>query len=275
MNYIFFGTSTFSAIILEKLIKNNFPPKVVICNPDKPVGRKKIITPPPTKVLAEKAGIFVWQPQDLKIEDWQEINKFKNNVDFCVVAAYSKIIPQSILETMPNRFIGVHPSLLPKYRGPAPIQSVILNNEKETGVSLFLMDDKIDHGPILEIQKQEITESETYESLHDKLANLGANLLVKTLPKFLKGDFSFYPQNEKEATYTRKFTINDAYVDLEKDDPYLIERKIRALNPEPGVWTFKKIGDSLKRMKILQAELKEGRLILKKIQFEGKKPQFL
>jgi methionyl-tRNA formyltransferase len=274
MKYIFFGSPAFAAIILEKLVKSNFLPTAVVCNPDKPVGRKKIITPPPTKILAEKMGIFVWQPFDLKIEDWEKFNKFKN-IDFCIVAAYSKIIPNSILETMPNKFIGVHPSLLPKYRGTTPVQSVILNSEKETGVTLFLIDDKIDHGPILESRKQKIAADETYESLHNKLANLAADLLIETIPKFIENKYNLYPQNDKEATYTKKFTTADAYVDLEKDDPCLIERKIRALNPEPGVWTFQKKGKELKRMKILQAELKEGKLILKKIQFEGKKPQFI
>lgn len=269
MSYVFFGTPEFAAVILEKLIKADLKPAAVVCNPDKPVGRKKIITPPPTKVTAEKYGVPVWQPVTLKIENWRlEIDKL-GGIDFCVVAAYSKIIPEAILDTMPAKFVGVHPSLLPKYRGATPIQSVILNGEKETGVTLFLMDEQIDHGPILAQRKLEFSISNfQFSNLHDKLAELAGDLLIEFLPKFSKGEYTLRPQNDKEATYAKKITTDDAYVDLEKDNPVLIERKVRALNPEPGVWTFQ----DNKRMKILEAELINGKLKLKKVQFEGKRP---
>lgn len=271
MDFVFFGTPKFAAIILEKLIKAGFSPALVICNPDKPVGRKKIITSPPTKILAEKHGIKVRQPEKL------EINGIK--ADFAVVAAYAKIIPKEILDFFPKGVIGVHPSLLPRYRGPSPIQSAILAGEKETGVTLYLLDEKVDHGPILARDKLQILNSDNYESLSLKLAELGGKLLAETLPKFLNGEIKPQPQNEAEATYTKKITTENAFVKPEElrlaqetggvsaQDIYL---KVKALNPEPGVWTVQ----NNKRVKILEADLDvEGKLKFKKIQIEGKKPK--
>jgi methionyl-tRNA formyltransferase len=199
--------------------------------------------------------------------------------DFFIVAAYSKILPKEILAIPQLGTIGVHPSLLPKYRGPTPIQSAILNGEKETGVTLFLADQKIDHGPIVAQEKIEIFNS-NYAHLERELGELGGDLLVRTLIPFLEGKIKPVPQNEAEATYTKKFKIEDGYVDLEKDDPILIERKVRALNPEPGVWTIAKKDNPLhvtegKRVKILDMELRNGLPFYKQIQIEGKKPQNL
>lgn len=269
MNYVFFGTPEFAAIILKKLIESDMRPTAVICNPDRPVGRKKIITPPPTKILAQKYGIKVWQPDKLSA-----VGKLKPEIektDFAVVAAYSKILPKEIIALPRHGTIGVHPSLLPKYRGPTPIQSAILAGEKETGVTLFLIDEKIDHGKIIAQEKYLIQKNDNYSKLEKKLAEIGANLLIKNLQNFLDGKIMLRIQNENEASYTKKFTANDAYVNLEKDDPRIIMRKIRALNPEPGVYTFQ----NKKRVKLLDAELKGEILKPTKIQVEGKKPLVL
>jgi len=275
MKYLFFGTPEFAAIILEKLINAGFIPSAVVCNPDKPTGRKKIITPPLTKLLAIKYNIPVLQPEVLSIFNFQ----FSiSNFDFFIVASYAKILPKEILEIPRFGTIGVHPSFLPKYRGPSPIQAAILNEEQETGVTLFLLDEKVDHGPVLENRKQKIENSDNYKTLHNKLAELGGDLLIETIPKFLREEIKSQPQDESQATYTKKFSAEDGFVgfkDLEKaqkDGGQIaieVERKIRALNPEPGVWTIK----DGKRMKILEAELMPDKTLkLKKIQFEGKKP---
>jgi len=275
MKYLFFGTPEFAAIILEKLINAGFIPSAVVCNPDKPTGRKKIITPPLTKLLAIKYNIPVLQPEVLSIFNFQ----FSiSNFDFFIVASYAKILPKEILEIPRFGTIGVHPSLLPKYRGPSPIQAAILNEEQETGVTLFLLDEKVDHGPVLENRKQKIENSDNYKTLYNKLAELGGDLLIETIPKFLREEIKSQPQDESQATYTKKFSAEDGFVgfkDLEKaqkDGGQIaieVERKIRALNPEPGVWTIK----DGKRMKILEAELMPDKTLkLKKIQFEGKKP---
>jgi len=271
MKYAFFGTPEFAAIILEKLIKAGMPPVLVVCNPDRPMGRKKIITPPPvkTRIMNQELGIRdkikIIQPEKLEIRNWElEIEKL-GGIDFAIVAAYAKIIPKNIIDTLPAKFLGVHPSLLPKYRGATPIQSAILNGEKKTGVTLFLIDEKVDHGQILVNKESRIMNNESSESLHDRLAELGADLLIETLPKFVNGEIKPQTQNEAEATYTKKFETEDAFVDLEKDDPDVVMRKINALNPEPGVYTIR----DGKRVKILAAELKDGKLKLTRIQEAG------
>jgi len=255
MKFIFFGTPEFAAIILEKLITAGFLPAAVVCNPDRPVGRKKIITPPPTKLVAQKYNIELLQPVSLEIENWKlEIKKIKNGIfDFFIVAAYGKILPPEIFKMPRLGTIGVHPSLLPKYRGASPIQSVIINGEEKTGTTLFLLDEKVDHGPILAKQELEFPISNfQFSNLQQRLAELSGDLLVATLPKFLKGEITPLTQDESQVTYTKKFTTEDGYVDLEKDNPVMIERKIRALNPEPGVWTLSPSKNVSKRIKILE-----------------------
>lgn len=270
LNYVFFGTPDFAATILEKLIKAGFAPAALVCNPDRPVGRKKIITPPPTKVVADKYGISVFQPESLKNFQFGE-----RRFDFGVVASYAKIIPKNIIGTFRLGIIGVHPSLLPRHRGASPIQSAILTGDEITGVTLYLLDEKTDHGAILAGRELTITNDDNYDTLSRKLAELGAELAAETIPDYLGGKIKPQVQNEEYATYTGKFETEDGHVNLEKDNPIAIERKVRALNPEPGVWTMKEG----KRMKILEAELNPatagGKLRLKRIQFEGKKPQTL
>ena len=279
MKYVFFGTPEFADIILNKLIDSGFPPALVVSNPDRPVGRKKIITPPPTKITAQKHGIKTWQPEKLTADSCEP--EF-NGAGFAVVAAYTKILPMEVLKLFPMGVIGVHPSLLPKYRGSSPIQATILDGDKKTGVTLFLLDKKVDHGPILAQRELEFSISNfQFPNLLQKLAELGGELLSKTLPKFLNGKIQPQPQNELYATYTRKLAGENAFVE-EKDlkealagnDPEMalaIERKIRALNPEPGVWTR----ENGKRLKLLEAEVKENRLVLRVTQLEGEKPRRL
>ncbi|MEX2436632.1 MAG: methionyl-tRNA formyltransferase, partial [Candidatus Paceibacterota bacterium] len=175
IKYAFLGNPRFAEIILEKLIKSGFPPEIVICNPDKPVGRKKVVTPPETKVIAEKYDIKIYQPEKLTLENWQENI---GEVDVCVLAAYGKIIPDKIIQSIDKGIIGVHPSLLPKFRGPTPIQSVILEGENKTGITLYLMDEEVDHGPV--IAKRELSavmNKINYEDLEEKLAELSADLI--------------------------------------------------------------------------------------------------
>ncbi len=282
MKYIFFGTPEFAAIILKKLIDAGFLPAAVVCNPDRPLGRKKIITPPPVKKLISglpsDLSIEILQPENIK-EIKQKLSSI--NADVFVVAAYAKILPKEIIELPRLGTIGIHPSLLPKYRGTTPIQSVILNGEQETGTTLFLIDELVDHGPILAASRLPIDENDAYETLLKKLAGLSGDLIVKNLPEYVGGGVIPKPQNETEATYTKKIKTEDAYVDPEMlrqaqdgtspENAKTILRKVLALNPEPGTWTML----NGKRTKILEAEVVEGKLKLKKIQIEGKKPTTL
>ena len=283
MRYAFFGTPEFAAIVLEKLISAGFPPSLLVCNPDRPVGRKKIITPPPAKqsILEQdesiREGIEILQPE--KVREIEATLR-NSNFDFFVIAAYGKIIPKDILEIPSFGTIGVHPSLLPLHRGSSPIQSTILNGDKETGVTLYMVDALVDHGPILEERKLESydIDSVTYPALHDALAKLGAEMLIHLIPKIGKERVTLSPQDEIKATFTKKFVTEDGFIDeadLEeamngnKEKAVVIDRKIRALNPEPGVYTVRK-GE---RTKLLEAELRGDTLVLKVIQIAGKTPQ--
>ncbi|MEW6617617.1 MAG: methionyl-tRNA formyltransferase [Patescibacteria group bacterium] len=277
MNYkfAFFGTPRFAEIVLEELIAQGLIPSVVICNPDRPVGRKKIITPPPTKLLAQKHNIAVSQPEKLEAETWKaEVGE----IDFTVVAAYGKIIPKEILNTPKFSTLGIHPSLLPKHRGASPIQTAILDGDEETGVSLFLVDEKVDHGKIIAEDATIILANDTYLSLEKRLAKLGADLLITTLPEYIGGKIIPKEQDEGEATFTKKFETQNGFIAsdvldaaLQGEKAFWIHKKICALNPEPGVWTIK----NEKRMKLLESELRGEKLVLKKIQIEGKTPQIL
>lgn len=271
MRYAFFGTPEFAAIILEKLAKDGMAPAVLICNPDKPMGRKKIVTPPPAKQVALKHGIEVMQPENLRSWIMEHGTKLKG-CEFAVVAAYAKIIPQRVLDLFPKGVIGVHPSLLPKYRGASPIQSVILSGESSTGITLYLLDKEVDHGPIIASEALLIDEHDNYSSLLKKLAQLGGELLLKKLPEWYSGKVAAKEQNHKLTTFTAKFTTQDGLVDINKDKPLLIYRKIRALNPEPGVHAFiLKDGKNI-RVKLLDASYSAERLQITEIQVEGRRP---
>lgn len=264
--FAFLGSPEFAKTVLEILIKAEMPPRVVICNPNRPVGRKKIITPPPTKVLAEKHGIKVWQPEKLTLDEWK---REVGEIDFAIVAAYAKIIKKEVLDTARLGFVGVHPSMLPKYRGATPIQSVLLNGEKETGVTLYFVDEFVDHGSVIAQEKCPVSDNETYLSLEKKLADIGGKLLTEVLPELAEGYVKAEAQDETMATFTKKFKTEDALVDLGKDNPLSVLRKIRALNPEPGVYTFQ----NGKRVKLLEAEWENEKLKITKIQIEGEKPK--
>lgn len=277
MKYVFFGTPAFAAGVLGQLIAADISPSAIVCNPDRPIGRKHIVTPPPTKLLAQRYGIPVLQPEKLS-EIQAQLESVK--AEFFVVAAYAKIIPKEIIDIAERGAIGVHPSLLPKYRGSSPIQAAILEGERQTGVTLYLLDEKMDHGSILAAEKLDV-ENRSYRELEAALADVGGKLLAATLPRFLAKEIVPHRQNETEATYTKKFKTDDGYID-EKDlreavenrdveKANIIERKVRALNPEPGVWTLQ----NGTRTKILEAVLVNGRLKLIKIQREGKNPVLL
>ncbi|MCL5017225.1 MAG: methionyl-tRNA formyltransferase [Patescibacteria group bacterium] len=298
MKYVFFGTPQFAAIVLEKLIEAGLVPEAVVCNPDEPTGRKKVLTAPPVKLLALKNNIKIYQP--IKLSEIK--TKLAGiNADVFIVAAYNKIISEEIINIPKLKTIGVHPSLLPKYRGPSPIQTAILNGDKKTGVDLFLIDKEIDHGPVLAGTECDITEKDNYISLEKKLAELGAKLLIEDLPKYLSGKIKGIEQDHDKATFTKKFSTEDGFVELppsviarpskavaiptkeiasshtpRNDEVEKIFNKIRALNPDPGVFTFIKTirrpAGGEKRVKLLDAELKDGKLELVRVQPEGKKP---
>lgn len=264
LKIIFIGTPEFGAIILEKLIKSGHKPFLVITETDKPAGRKQTITLSAVKILAEKYNIPVAQPK--KIADF--VSDIKNlKPDLGIIAAYGQILPKEILAIPQYGFLNVHPSLLPRYRGPSPIQYTILNGDEKTGVTIIRISEKMDAGPILAQKEIEISQKETFASLHDKLAKLGAELLIEALSKLSVGKLPPMPQDEIKATYTKILKKDDGKIDWQKPDKE-IDRQVRALNPWPGTFTIY----NGKRLKILKADELGGKLTILQVQLEGKKP---
>ena len=187
--------------------------------------------------------------------------------DLGIVVAYSKIIPKEILDIFPKGVLNIHPSLLPAYRGPSPVQTAILNGEKETGVTIMQIDEEVDHGPILAQAKYQIPpDAYTPQVTHD-LFELGTELLTQTIPDLLEGKVDLRQQDHSQATFTKKFTWQDGRIDWTQPAEK-IYHQIRALNPEPGTWTM----FNNKVLKILKAVLNKGwTLILEEVQLEGKK----
>jgi len=199
---------------------------------------------------------------------FQLVDPESKDLDLIVVACYGKILPKEMLTIPKYGALNVHPSLLPKYRGPAPIPAAILNGEEETGVTIILMDEQVDHGPILASTKFEIRNSKpTTPELSKILWELGGDLLVEIIPKWIAGEIIPQEQNHAKATYTKKLTREDGRIDWSRPAEY-IERQVRAFTPWPGAFTFWKG----KRVKILAAHIEQGKLMIDEIQLEGKKP---
>ncbi len=268
MKYVFFGSPKFAATILKALIITKMPPALIVCNPDRPVGRKKLLTAPETKLAAQEYAIPFWQPEKLTAD----AAELSGAWDFFVVAAYAKIISREILSKPKLGTLGVHPSLLPKYRGATPLQSALLAGEAISGTTIFLLDEKVDHGPILTQEKVSLVNDENYETLGDKLAKLSGKLLTKIMPEYVAGRIKPREQNHAEATFTKKFTTEDGFVDLAKDEAVMINRKMRALNPDPGVYTFINKNGRRMRLKLLTSRLlPDGTIEILSAQLEGKK----
>lgn len=286
---IFFGTPEFACSILKKLSETEFKPLAVVTAPDKPVGRKGILTPPAVKILAQELQIPVIQADSLrKPEMRQKISSLAP--DLFIIAAYGLILPLEMLKIPKFCSLNVHPSLLPKYRGASPIQSAILNADRKTGVTLMLMDEKMDHGPIVAREKIRINK-ETAPVLSQKLAQKGADLLIKILPKWLEGKIKTRSQKHEKAGFTRQIKKEDGRINWANPAEH-IERMFRAYQPWPGIYTF----FNEKILKILEIEIlkikhkyapgkvfltpnKElsvacgkNALVLKQVQLEGKNP---
>jgi len=276
---VFFGTPDFVIPILDSILQVTRLDLVsVVTNPDRPVGRKQILTPTPVKKWAVKHNIPVLTPEIVDDNFKFHISNFK--FDLGVLAAYGKILPSWLIDLFPQGILVIHPSLLPKYRGASPVQAAILNGDKETGVSIIKMDEKMDHGPIIHQFKIPINPDETTASLLEKSFNQTA----KILPEIIKRSYSFYPdrglksnkQDDKQATYTKLIKKEDGFIPwktlekAKKADGIEIERFIRAMTPWPGVWTINP--QTQKRLKILKARLENEKLIVDEVQWEGRKP---
>lgn len=235
---IYFGTPELAATILEKIIDaNQYEITAVISQPDQPVGRKQILTASPVSLLANQHQIPVLKPTKL---DQSFINEHQDQLsaDLYIVAAYGKIIPQTMLDFPTHGAINVHGSLLPKYRGASPIQSAILNGDQVTGVTIMQMDAQMDHGNILTTRQITIDTTETSQSLSIKMANTGADLLLETIPDYLAGQITPQPQDDSQATFCKLISKQDGYFEIDNPPaPAVFDRMIRAYYPWPNVWT--------------------------------------
>lgn len=227
---VFMGTPDFAVPSLKKLVQAGYAVTLVVTQEDKPVGRKQVLTPPDVKKAAEELGIPVFQPKSLKDVEAQERIR-KENPDCIIVAAYGKILPKDILEIPSYGCINIHGSLLPKYRGAAPIQWAVLNGDAETGITIMQMDEGLDTGDILAVSKVSIPQEITSGQLFDQLAEEGANLLIKTLPDILNKAIT--PQKQEgESSYAAMLSKKDSPLDFSKSVKE-VHNKIRGLNPWP------------------------------------------
>ncbi len=232
MNIVFMGTPDFAVPCLEKLIKSeNCNVLAVFTQPDKKVGRKQLLTPPPVKVLAVQHNIPVYQPVTLKNEDAFETIR-KLNPDLLVVVAYGKILPKPILDYPKFGCINVHASLLPKYRGAAPIQWAVLNGDKKTGVCVQQMDIGIDTGDILFTEETDIGINETSEELFERLSVIGADALIKTIDLIIKGQTNPVPQPDGDFGYASMIDKSMSNIDWSKS-AFEVHNQIRGLQSWP------------------------------------------
>lgn len=278
---LFFGTSSIAVPALHALVKDErFDVVGVVTQPDRPVGRKGEMQSPPVKLAAEALHVPVFQFESVKSEE-AYLSLSVTGFQAAVVVSFGQIIPQTVLDLSPNKFINIHASILPKYRGSCPINMAIANGDTETGVSLMVLDAKMDHGPIISIETTPITKNDDAMSLGERVAEIGANLLIRDLQDYLKGVIPAKEQDHEQATVVSMLKREDGYLDPKTMTAEEMERRIRAFRPWPG--TSIALADG-KRLKILEAELRESKndslpcligkdlkiLALKTVQPEGK-----
>jgi len=269
MKVIFFGTPKEVVPVLENISKQ-YDVIAVVTAPDQKAGRKQLLTAPPVKTAAQKLGIPVIQPEN---NNSLKSSLFNLTSDLYVVAAYGAIISDSILHLPKYGAINIHPSLLPKYRGPTPIQTTLLNGDQTSGVTFIKMDKQMDHGPILHQIPFTLEKTDTFDWLMQSMFAQAAVILPNVIHDFVSGKITPQQQDETKATYTKIITKQDGYIDLsdlETLKPVEIEnwklkneRKIRAYYPWPTVCTKAKINDRETRINFLPQ---------KKLQVEGKNP---
>lgn len=253
---VFFGTDTFSICVLERLGVAGFLPKLIVTVPDRKVGRGLILTSSIVKKWAESNSIETMEPERL---DSEFVNKLKaKSYDLFVVASYGKIIPQAILNISKHGVLNVHPSLLPKYRGATPIQSQILSDDRNVGVSLMLIDAEVDHGPLISSVPVSISNWPVKSSeLENILGKEGGKMLAERIPGWILGSITPIAQNHQEATFTKKIKKEDGLLDLSRDH-YKNFLKFCAYEDSIGAYfiAFKKNKEI--RVKIIDADFNNG-----------------
>ena len=252
MKILFMGTPDFAVFSLKSLISAGHEIVGVVTQPDKPRGRGYTLTPPPVKVVATENGIPVYQPATLRDEAFYSLLT-DLSPDVCVVVAYGKILPENVLKFPKYGCINVHGSLLPEYRGAAPMQRAIIDGRTVTGITTMYMDVGLDTGDMLLRREVEILENDNFEDIHDRLGLCGAELIVETLEAVEKGTAVRTPQNSEAATYADKISKDDCLVDFSKDAK-CVHDQIRGLSPFPLSFTHTPDGKLLKVTSALLAD---------------------
>jgi methionyl-tRNA formyltransferase len=276
MNFIFFGTDSFSVGVLDELKTAGLMPQIIVTAPDRPAGRGNKMKKPEVKIWAEENNVKILQPEKL---DSDFVKQIEGEWDMFALASFGKIIPNSVLEIPKKGMLNVHPSLLPKYRGASPIESAMLADDKNTGVTIMLVDSDMDHGPILLQEVVEIKEWPTKIELETQLAKTGGQLLAQSMIMYQNDEIVPIEQDHEKATFTKKISKTDGLItpdfvldaeELDTDSAREIFLKIQALNPWPGVYFFfKKQGEDL-RVKITEAEWINDNIKIKKVLPAGK-----
>ncbi len=261
LKFVYFGTPEFSTVVLNELKETGFTPSLIVTAPDRPVGRKYVLTSPPVKIWADDHDIECWQPEHprdivekLSSEKW----------DLFVVASYGYIVSQKMLDVPTHGVLNVHTSLLPKYRGASPIESAILNGDSETGSTIMKMTLGMDEGPILNQSLIELDQTIMKPELFDTLAHDGGKLLVRTIEPWINSEILEQEQDHELATYCGKISKKDA--DITNDDEITRDRKYRAFYGWPGSY----IMDGDTRLKITKARFENNTFIIERIIPAGK-----
>ena len=266
----FFGTPEFATLVLDALESGGMAPDTVVTAKEKPAGRGLLPRPSPVRIWAEKRGIRVLEPVRLDASDEGAAPLLSESWDIFIVAAYGKILPKEILVKPAHGVLNVHPSLLPKYRGPSPIESQILSDERTVGVSVILLDEETDHGPILAQKSYSLEHPVKRSELETMLWSGGGKLLADSLTPYFEGTLVPVPQKHGEATMTPKLAKEDGLIDR-AGDGYTNYLKYLAYERWPETYFFAERGGKKVRTKIADAEYTDGQFKILRVIPEGKK----
>lgn len=261
----FFGTPELCIPILNKLEEGGFMPAVIITNPDRPVGRKFVMTPPPVKTWALERNIPVLQPEKLNEDFRSEFEKY--NINLSIVVAYGKIMPEWLITLPQYQTLNIHYSLLPKYRGASPVESALLHGESETGVCIQQMVYAMDAGPLLACETIAIEPNEVADELRDRLNVIGAEMLVTLIPEYITGNI-IASEQIGEPIYCYKTDKSHAEVNLVTIPPIELWNRYRAYHGWPDIFFF---DENKKRVKITKARFEDGKFVIERVIEEGKK----
>lgn len=268
LKIVFMGTPDFAAVPLRKLLSSGHQVTAVYTRAPKPKGRGQVLQKSPVHELAEAHGIPVYTPKSLKRDEKLQQEFASLDMDIAVVAAYGLILPKVVLEAPRLGCLNIHASLLPRWRGAAPIQYSIWKGDAKSGVTIMQMDEGLDTGAMLLKGEVPITPDTTAQTLHDAMADVGGDLLLKALDAIEGGTLKAEKQDEEASTFAPMLTKEDGKIDWSKSGAE-IDCQVRALNPWPGTYTFKRDG---KRLKILKGHVENGRFVIDILQADGGKP---